>query len=255
VLLSDPVLFYRWGVAVVLGCACASFVLLMLIDAPYGRFMREGWGPAVRARFGWIAMELPSPVCFAIAYMTGDNRGELVPLLLMGAYQAHYIHRTFIFPLLVRGPAKENSIVTVAVAIVFNAGNGLLCGLAVSHMGSYGDEWLTDPRFIFGAALFLAGAAINLHSDHLLRTLRKPGESGYRIPHGGLFRWVSSPNYLGEIIEWCGWALASWSTAGLAFALFTASNLVPRARSNQRWYHEKFPDYPPRRRTLIPGLW
>ena len=29
---------------------------------------------------------------------------------------------------------------------------------------------------------------------------------------------------------------------GLAFCVFTAANLIPRARSNHRWYREKFPD-------------
>ena len=41
---------------------------------------------------------------------------------------------------------------------------------------------------------------------------------------------------------------------GLAFALFTACNLVPRAVSNHRWYLRQFPDYPPQRRVLLPGL-
>ena len=31
----------------------------------------------------------------------------------------------------------------------------------------------------------------------------------------------SCPNYLGEILEWLGWAVATWSSCGLAFMLFT----------------------------------
>jgi protein-S-isoprenylcysteine O-methyltransferase Ste14 len=101
-------------------------------------------------------------------------------------------------------------------------------------------------------ALFAAGYALNRRSDRTLRTLRAPGETGYRIPRGGGFRWVSSPNYLGEIVEWLGWALATWSPAGLAFAVYTAANLAPRAVDNHRWYREKFPDYPADRRALVP---
>jgi 3-oxo-5-alpha-steroid 4-dehydrogenase 1 len=65
---------------------------------------------------------------------------------------------------------------------------------------------------------------------------------------------VSSPNYLGEIIEWTGWAIATWSLAGFSFALYTFANLAPRAFANHRWYRETFDDYPPDRKALIPGV-
>lgn len=65
---------------------------------------------------------------------------------------------------------------------------------------------------------------------------------------------MSSPNYLGEIIEWTGFALATWSLPGLAFALWTVANLVPRAVAHHRWYRGKFPGYPVERRALIPYL-
>lgn len=35
-----------------------------------------------------------------------------------------------------------------------------------------------------GWLLFVLGMSINVHSDHILRNLRKPGETVYRIPHG-----------------------------------------------------------------------
>jgi hypothetical protein len=65
---------------------------------------------------------------------------------------------------------------------------------------------------------------------------------------------VSCPNYLGEIIEWSGWALATWSLAGAAFALYTIANLAPRAVAYHRWYRESFNDYPPARRALLPFI-
>ena len=70
-----------------------------------------------------------------------------------------------------------------------------------------------------------------------------------------MYRWISCPNYFGEIIEWIGWAIATWSLAGLAFALWTAANLVPRAYSHHQWYRESFTDYPPERKALVPRLW
>ena len=74
------------------------------------------------------------------------------------------------------------------------------------------------------------------------------------MPQGRLFRWVSCPNYLGETIEWAGWAIATWSMAGAAFAFWTAANLVPRAVAHHRWYRQKFPDYPNQRRAILPAI-
>ena len=96
---------------------------------------------------------------------------------------------------------------------------------------------------------------MNRWADLNLRGLRRPGETGYNIPYGGLFVWVSCPNYLGEIIEWFGWALATWSLSGLAFAAWTLANLAPRARSHHAWYHANFPEYPAERKALFPLIW
>lgn len=35
-----------------------------------------------------------------------------------------------------------------------------------------------------GAVLWFTGWLVNVHSDHILRNLRQPGESGYKIPTG-----------------------------------------------------------------------
>ena len=95
---------------------------------------------------------------------------------------------------------------------------------------------------------------MNLHADTCLIRLRGDGTGGYKIPHGGAYRWVSCPNYLGEILEWIGFAVATWSLTGAAFAVWTIANLFPRARDHHRWYQERFPDYPVERKALIPRL-
>jgi steroid 5-alpha reductase family enzyme len=103
--------------------------------------------------------------------------------------------------------------------------------------------------------LFIAGMGINIKSDNMLFDLRVNGATDYKIPRGGLFQWISCPNYLGEILEWWGWALATWSLAGLTFAVWGVANLVPRARANHLWYKENFIEYPKERKALIPKIW
>ena len=103
-------------------------------------------------------------------------------------------------------------------------------------------------------AVAVAGWLINFQADTILINLRRDGSTGYKVPHGGLFRYVSSANYFGEIVLWCGWALMSFTPAGLSFAVFTIANLLPRALSHHRWYVEHFADYPRERRAIIPGI-
>ena len=97
----------------------------------------------------------------------------------------------------------------------------------------------------------------NLDSDAILRDLRKPGETGYKIPVGGAFTLVSGANYFGEIVEWTGYAIASgFALPAVAFAFFTFANTAPRAYHHHAWYREKFRgEYPPERRAVIPYVW
>src|SRR5690554_201348 len=116
----------------------------------------------------------------------------------------------------------------------------------------YTIDWLTTPQFIIGSLVFIAGAIINKHSDTLLIRLRKPNETGYKIPQGGLFEYVSCPNLFGEVVQWLGFAILTWSLPGLAFFVWTFANLVPRALSHHKWYLNHFQDYPKKRKAIIP---
>lgn len=232
--------------------AALTFVSLFFITAPYGRHARKGWGPEIGQRAGWILMELPAVALWLAIYFAGANALEIAPLALMLLWQIHYVNRTFVFPFRIKATGKTTPISIVATAIAFNSLNAYVNARWVSEFGSYAASWLYDVRFVLGATLFFVGFAINQHADQVLMNLRKPGESGYKIPRGGLYRWISCPNYFGEILEWTGWAIATWSLAGLAFALYTIANLAPRALEHHKWYREKFSDYPPERRALLP---
>jgi 3-oxo-5-alpha-steroid 4-dehydrogenase 1 len=247
---------YRIGMVVLAVTAVTTFPSLFFISAPYGRHRRAGWGPEMDARLSWIVQELPAPTVFAVVFLTGETAFQLVPLMLFGLWEAHYVQRTFVYPFLLRIQGKRNPVATVLMAIIFNVINGYVNAFALTHLGRvYPTGWLADPRFVVGLLLFAAGYIVNRHADHILLHLRQPGETGYKIPQGGLYPWISAPNYFGEIIQWCGWALCTWTLAGALFAVFTAANLMPRAWTNHRWYREKFPDYPPERRAIIPFVW
>ncbi len=157
----------------------------------------------------------------------------------------------------------------------------------------FGLQGWTQLRMALGVVLFLAGMVINHHSDNILRGLRhgsnKEGKgnrgsssssrsssssssrssrsssssssssadssSTYSIPHGGAFKLVSAANYLGEIIEWFGFALAVSTPAAWLFAASTAANLVPRGVAYHNDYLKRFGDrYPKGRWAVLPGI-
>lgn len=245
---------HGWAVATMFVLALVTALILVRVSAPYGRYERSGWGPTLPATLGWVLMELPAVVLFTLFFITGDYHSNVVPLVFFSLWQLHYLNRTFFFPVRFRAKGRRMPFLIIFLALVFNTLNAYINARWIGHLGAYANEWLRDPRFLLGTALFLAGWLGNVHSDGILRNLRKPGETGYKIPHGGLYHWVSAPNYLCEMVEWAGWAIATWSTAGLAFAAYTAANLVPRAFSHHRWYKERFPDYPLKRKALIPHV-
>lgn len=236
------------------GLAALTFLGVSFVVAPYGRHARAGFGPSMPARWAWVVMESPAVLGFVAFFLAGAAPGQPAALVLLGLWLLHYVQRTFVFPLRMRGD-RTMPIFIAALAFGFNVFNAWLNGSWLSTEGRYPASWLLDPRFLIGAVVFLIGLAINWWADEVLRNLRAPGESGYRIPRGGLYELISCPNYFGELLEWFGFALAAWSLPGLAFAVYTAANLVPRALAHHRWYQERFPDYPSSRRALLPGLW
>ncbi len=232
--------------------AGATCITLIFVTAPYGRHARPGWGPTAPNLVGWVIMELPAVALFLWIYCKGQDRLEVVPLTFLAMWQFHYLHRTFIFPFLLRTKGKRIALSIVAMGVIFNSLNAYLNARWLSHLGQYDMAWLYDPRFIIGAFVFAIGFWVNFKADRMLIRLRKPGETDYKIPRGWLYERITCPNYFGEILEWTGFAIATWSVPGLAFALYTAANVGPRAFANRRWYRARFPDYPADRKAIIP---
>lgn len=240
--------------------------LMILLDvlnvqAPYGRYGdNKGLlstllltNVKVPARVGWFIMEMPSFVIplYLVLNVGGKQVGELNPnIVLLGMFLLHYFNRVFLFSLSIKG--KPTPISTALFALTFTTLNGYMQGRYLSHYYSYDPWWFADPRFVLGHLIFLLGMAANIHSDSILKGLRKPGDIGYKIPQGGLFEYVSGANYFSESLEWTGYAIASWSWAGLVMAAFTTMFLGTRALQHHRFYLKKFEHYPKDRKAFIP---
>lgn len=245
-----------WHISVLvwIGIGLITFINLfyMKIKAPFGRHSREDWGPMINNKLGWIIMEVPSLACLWSGFLV--FRSDATPAaawLPMALWSVHYINRSFIYPQRIRGRDKKMPLVVTGSAVFFNLVNGTVNGVFLAR------GWFVEsvPLMILGSLVFLAGMYINMKADNMLINLRKPGESGYKIPRGFLFEKVSSPNLFGEIIEWLGYVIVVPGLASLSFWIWTLANLVPRARDHHEWYLGKFDDYPKERKVLFPGWW
>ena len=238
--------------------AAVVFYSLRYTPAGYGQYISKRWGKTVGNKAGWVIMEIPVVIVFAIYWIASERTFETTPLVFFLLFNLHYCQRTFVFPLLIRG-RDEMPWSIISFGMLFNTANAVMQGTWIFFLApdaQYTPAWLTTPQFLIGVTIFLIGFAINLQSDHIIRNLRSPGDTKFHIPRGGMFRYVTSANYLGEFTEWVGWAILTWSWAGLVFAIWTFANLAPRANTHHRWYLAQFGDgYPRDRRRMIPFLY
>ncbi|MFN8285400.1 MAG: DUF1295 domain-containing protein [Chitinophagales bacterium] len=243
-------ILYGW---IVMGLVAFPFLLKQ--TAPYGRHSTTGWGPMISNQLGWVIQEGVAPIFISIWFWMGDLPKTNTSYFFYGIYMAHYIYRSYIFPFRTRTKGKKMPLVICSSAVFFNFCNTFMLGYYLGNVGgNHGNDYFFSPQFIIGLLVFVSGVFINVKSDNMLIALRKPGETGYKIPVGFLFKYISCPNLFGEIIEWIGFAILMWAMPGVSFAVWTFVNLVPRALDHHKWYHQKFADYPNERKAVIPFI-
>ena len=130
----------------------------------------------------------------------------------------------------------------------------LCCAPALAAITSQGQASGLDGWLLAGTALWLAGFAIEVIADEQKRRFRLRPENASRFIDTGLWAWCRHPNYLGEILLWCGVAIVAvpalqgWQLATLLAPVLIGLQLtqvsgVPLldARAKKRWGDD--PDY------------
>ncbi|KAG9027537.1 hypothetical protein FRB95_007638 [Tulasnella sp. JGI-2019a] len=265
--------------------------LLFITDAPHGRFSPDVSGSSIWSRqlsmdgtLAWMLMEIPSPLVLLYTY-TGSPSTTLTRFssernptasFLVFLWLIHYANRAIISPLRTPNRSRVHAIVLLA-GVAFNFTNAFLVG---SWLGSgivQPNAWRSSSVFWFGVSIFVAGLIGNIWHDEVLLRIRRDkiesekqeggredGKPYYAIPFGGLYRFISYPNYFCEWLEWSGFAFAAsvasgWSTPiynspPWLFVINEIAEMLPRALSGHRWYHSKFESYPKERKAVIPFL-
>ena len=158
--------------------AVIVFVALYYVRAGYGMFHTPKWGLSVNNKLGWVLMEAPVFLVMLYLWWNSSVRFDAAPFLFFLLFELHYFQRSFIFPFLMKGKSRM-PLAIMLMGVVFNVLNGLMQGEWLFYLapeGLYTDAWLSTPSFWLGVILFFIGMGINLHSDSVIRHLRKPGE-------------------------------------------------------------------------------
>ena len=238
--------------------ASVVFVALYFVKAGYGKFRTPGWGCSINNKLAWVLMEAPVFLTMAVLWLESSDKWQLPQLVLFLLFELHYFQRSFVFPLLLKGKGMM-PVSIMLMGVTFNVVNGMMQagGLFVFPPAEYasGASYLLQPRTLAGIAVFFVGMAVNLHSDHVIRSLRKPGDTRHYLPEKGMYRYVTSANYFGELVEWTGFAIASSTWASWVFVVWTAANLVPRAAAIYNRYAEEFGEAVRRRKRIIPFVY
>ena len=243
-------LLYAW-----IATGIIAFPFLLKKTAPYGRHANESWGPMISNQIGWLIQEGFAPFFISFWFWIGTIEKTHASYFFYGLYMAHYIYRSYIFPFRTKTKGKKIPLVICGSAVFFNFCNTFILGYFLGNIGgNFSDTYFFSPQFLIGVIIFLIGVIINIKSDNMLIALRKPGEIGYKIPMGFLFKYISCPNLFGEMLEWLGFAIMVGSLAAYSFPIWTVVNLLPRALDHHKWYLQKFADYPTERKAVFPFI-
>lgn len=255
---------------------------------------RWWFGPTINAPLSWMLFESPNLIwafyCYrywcdanifslespdatqqVISFESGRVQISTNAALLL-LFALHYVNRAIVYPLRMNPTSHQVPLLVTVCASLVTVWNGYLQCFYSVQMEKFDPLSLSlswnNLQCWTGIGLFFAGMGINIHSDGVLRNLRRRGPSGrskpnetprqtkegavYYIPYSPCFALISCPNFFGEILEWFGFAMASrFSLPSVAFCVYTASNLIPRAIAHHEWYLRKFDDYPTERKWAV----
>jgi steroid 5-alpha reductase family enzyme len=262
-------------------------LFFLRIPAPYGIFYRKNIsGPSLNKNIGWFIMESPGLFMFLVFYFAyGTHKFNFIPLFLLSLWMLHYINRSLIFPFYtMKENYKKMPLMLVFFGFLYIMMFSYLNAINISSNPKYTIKWMKNPVFIIGVIIFFIGFFINVWGDYKLQQYKDETKNSakielyesdefnfnklfnkntyftnndkkdYQLPNNGLYNYVTSANYLGEIIEFIGWAVMTWSLPGLLFSIGSISCIGIRALYTHEWYKNNFKNFPKDRKALIPFI-
>lgn len=208
----------------------------------YSKFSTGGGLPSRQAMFILYFLPIVTVTLSAWSYLSTANALQWI---VYGAVMLHFIKRV-LETLFLHKYSGTFGIQTLALVTWFYSFSSAAIGYLNRQPIPAEDAW-----FYAGILLFILGEAGNFYHHKLLAGLRTEG-AGYHIPRGGLFEYVACPHYLFELIAWLGILWMSRHLFALLNLLAMTAYLTERSVKTDRWYREKFTDYPAERKRILP---
>jgi 3-oxo-5-alpha-steroid 4-dehydrogenase len=201
---------------------------------PYSKF-RTGGG--VNSRAG-LTLSYATPIFVYIAlWIEGGAPQTPYHLVVLATFLFHFVRRILEI-LFVNSYSRPTPLCALVIIGLLYAGAATSCAFfQVRILG----QPISNPVFMLGVLVFAFGELLNGYHHWLLARLRAPGVRIYGVPRGGLFGWVASPHYLGEILSFVGYAMMSDLLPVWGNALVVSAYLASRANTTLKWYQREMP--------------
>ncbi|KFM77585.1 putative polyprenol reductase, partial [Stegodyphus mimosarum] len=122
------------------------------------------------------------------------------------------------------------------------------------------DQWWIW-RHIIGTIIFLLGFILQYYTHRGFALLRKTTDghvvsTAHYMPCGGFFEYVSCPHYFAEILMYLSGCLilGGKSYTWWLLCLWVVTNQILTGLMSHQWYQQKFENYPPKRKAVIPFI-
>ncbi|MCO5564061.1 hypothetical protein L7F22_017717 [Adiantum nelumboides] len=252
----------------VLETGCGLFMIWMLVGEVKGDGLRyskfaKAAGLTWPSRLGMAVMYLPSfllPFAFLLLKLSLPPSSSTTTtrlLLTASALSLHFGKRLLEVLFIHKYSGSMEAKMSILVSGAYAAATGLI--LFAQQVAAEKGKSPPIDLMKWGIGLFVVGITGNFYHHYLLSTLRsdkKPsnGKSQYKIPEGGLFRWVVCPHYLFESIGFLGIALIAQTFCAVIVAVGMSASLCARSYKTKDWYLKKIDGFPADRKPFFPFL-
>jgi len=115
---------------------------------------------------------------------------------------------------------------------------------------------LPSWHLYLGFPWFCCFMILNFLCHLRLKYMRRPGCNDFVIPHGGLFEYITCPNYFCEIMTWFGFnILTGFTIAGVAFNIVGTLQMIQWATQRRDKFIKLFGSkWPKNRYVLFPFI-